>query len=534
MKHWVCLWLGLWSMCLWAQDIEHNWNKIKTVQKVSLPAIEQAMHYQGSLSFSGLPEGEIELWWQDENHRHERLLKTQQREVAIYWTMPPQAKSLYLKSSKPQAIDACLSLKAYPIKAFEQACENDEPQSMVLQQLHQKLQQAQTHQRVGILKDFAQLLSEQGTPMVEHLNAHTMRLIYVWLGANNNVRLIGGPSNDHDWLQRLPNSGVWYKEYVVNRQYEGSYVFAVDTPRLQDASDGCIRQQTPESRVQRLAILGHLQLDPYNPHRLMGNHDGFQRNENVFSLRQKPNHTHAALQSVPSQIFHSQILNNERRISWYVPKGIGSEQTLPTLVFLDGEHYTETLNIPQQLDAWIASGRIQPVQAVFIHNPSAKARHQELLPNEAYVKMMQTELLPWLNQQSLWLDPKQTAIVGSSYGGLAAANLGLQLPQYFSHVISLSGSFWWQQNQEQNTLFLLQQIENQKSLPSLQWFLSANTYETARDGQGILESNQAVAMSLHNKGQAVHFKQYEGGHSYWVWQQALEEAVVMFFAQSFK
>ncbi|AUZ04958.2 MULTISPECIES: alpha/beta hydrolase-fold protein [Vitreoscilla] len=517
-----------------ADDLSHTWSHTDTLQTVAIDAKNQ--HYQGHLKFSALPEHMVSFGWQDSDQQQHVLLHTQQQEVPIYWSVPHNATHLWLKQSQAssQTIQAQLTLKIHTIYPQTDICHHAQPQSAVLQNLQQQLNTQPLAEHAQILNLFWQRIAAQSTPITEPINAQSMRLVYLWRGAKNNVRMIGGASNNHDWLQRLPNSDVWYKEYVVPHDYRGSYVFAVDIPHLQnDGMDGCDRQQAQESRAQRLAILGHLHTDPYNPNTLMASKTTTQRNESVFDAASEshPNTDTVVSSHVQTHVLHSSVLNNQRRISIYQPPNAANTNNLPTLIFLDGESYTESIDVPRLLDEWILTGRIAPVQAIFVHNPSAQARNQELPPNANYVHMIETELLPFLHTHlHTPMSAQNTAIIGSSFGGLAAANLGLSLPRHFSHVVSLSGSFWWQAKHQlpHDKPFVLQRIQHHPPT-TLKWFLSANSDETGRNQAGILETTQEVYHSLKIQQQDVIFQQYSGGHNYVVWKKALLDALLHFY-----
>ena len=502
-----------------------------------------AAYYTGQLKLSALPtQGMVELWWQPKHQAPQLLARTQQAEVPIYWHKPDQAGVLKLRfpANSPAILQATLQWQAQPTTPMAAVCENAHTESPVLQRLQAQLALAATPaQKQALLTLFWQARQKARTPLIETIDHTHSRVTYLWRGAKHNVRLIGGPSNDHDWLQRLPNSDVWFKEYTVSKDYMGSYAFAVDVPNLGAASDdGCAWQQRPESRTQRLAILSVLRTDPYNP-RLLANTPRAiqtQRQEsglylnNVAAQRAQPRPL--TTPKLKTTLFNSTILHNQRRITVYAPPHTGQDTLLPTLIFLDGEAYTESVNTPKILDHLILSQQMRPVQAVFIHNPSAAARNRELPPNEAYAHMMATELLPNLRTQLPHnIDPKHTFIIGSSYGGLAAAYLGWLMPDTFSHIVALSGSFWWQPNNAApSPSNHIAEWVTQGHHPQQHWFLSAGTDEHGRSGRndGILEQTRVLQAALQTQKQQVILREYAGGHSYAVWNIALQDALLTY------
>jgi len=118
------------------------------------------------------------------------------------------------------------------------------------------------------------------------------------------------------------------------------------------------------------------------------------------------------------------------------------------------------------------------------------------------------------------LPPKRTVIRGSSYGGRAAAYAELVNPQWFGHVPSLSGSYWWS---PPNSLagWLMRQYATTPSR-DLRFYLDAGRCESARGGQdGILETNRHLGDVLRAKGHAVTQVEHDTGHDYLHWQGSL-------------
>ena len=116
-----------------------------------------------------------------------------------------------------------------------------------------KLQQTLTALQAGANADAFWIdVSAQGTPLIEHVDGRIL-MTFLYRGVANNVRLLGGPSSDHDWLARLGDSDIWYKTYEVPEETRLSHRLAPDVPRF----DG-------NPRDQRMAILATAAADPLN------------------------------------------------------------------------------------------------------------------------------------------------------------------------------------------------------------------------------------------------------------------------------
>lgn len=423
--------------------------------------------------------------------------------------------------------------------AIAKPCEQVQPESQILKHVHLALQQ-RPQQKKQILEKFWAQVAAQQTPIIEDFDASHQRMIYLWRGAEHNVRLVGGPSNNHDWLTRLPNTDIWFKEKLVQRDFIGSYSFAVNIPNVDGyLSHHCahLNLTLQESREQRRALLEVLQIDPYNPHTWLDpKHPTTLRNENWIALDQAPSFIDPRHESdlhavnIHSYTLSSKILANKRTLQVFQSVN-PLKQSYITAIFFDGEYYADLLNVPKALDLLVAQGKLPPIQAVFVSVPDAVQRSQELTPNPKFSAFFSNELLPWIDQK-LKRDPNKTVLLGSSLGGLSSAYLALEHPQQISHVVPLSGSFWWKKNPTDTVNSLSKMIREQSNQPIQQWFITANSYEGSRTTNqlSILETSPIVAEDLKMKGHKVMFKQYTGGHSYAVWQVALQDALIHFFA----
>lgn len=441
--------------------------------------------------------------------------------------------------------------------SYAAPCEEIEPKSVWLQQIQTQLSSASraSDQRTiqnkqNILEDFWTKVAHNTTPLIEPIDKAHSRIIFLWRGAQHNVRLIGGPSNDHEWLTRIPNSDIWFKESIVSNQFMGSYRFAVDLPMLDDyLSHYCphLNPALKESRAQKRAVLQVQQLDPYNSTYLNSPLASAQLgNENVVRLNQAPTYVDPNdFNNQPDPVLKtytldSKILNNQRTIQIYQSSNHAhankdaQNQRYITAIFFDGQQYAQLLNVPKALDILVQQGKLPPIQAVFVSPSSAQDRPKELTPNAEFTEFFNQELLPWLDHHlPHQRDPEKTVLLGSSLGGLSSAYLALKNPQAISHIVALSGSFWWQQKPADQPNGMSQLIRAQSNQPRQHWYISANQYESSRNNNelSILETSPIVAQDLKQKGHDVTYKGYVGGHSYAIWQMILQDALLHFFAE---
>lgn len=391
--------------------------------------------------------------------------------------------------------------------------------SPTLRQLAEQLKQGATTQ--AFWKDREQ----QGTPLVEALaDSPNERLVtFLWRGARQNVRLFGSPSGGHDALQRLGDSDVWYATYRVPSSARLSYQLAPDVPEAGD----------------RRTLLATAQRDPLNPHSFGNQKYEPSLTRSVMELPDAPpqpwlnKRAHVAPGSVERESLKSEILGNTRDVYVYRPAGWKNIDQQPgLLVLFDAHAYTRQVPTPTILDNLIADGLIPPTAALIIANPSDETRPVELPPNADFARFMAQELMPWAKQQGLATDARHTVVAGSSYGGLASAWLGLQHPELFGNVLSLSGSYWWSPPNTEDQ-WLARQYAASPRLP-LRFYLQAGLFEdkSGSPGAGILDSNRQLRNVLQAKGYPIEHVEYASGHDYLQWRGSLACGLISLIGKS--
>jgi predicted alpha/beta superfamily hydrolase len=163
--------------------------------------------------------------------------------------------------------------------------------------------------------------------------------------------------------------------------------------------------------------------------------------------------------------FHSDILGNDRDITIYLPPGYNDHDDVryPVLYMHDGQNLFEPERafIPGQhwrlreaADETIGGRTARPMIIVGIDN-TGSSRIDEYTPThdaarhgggkaDDYGRMIIEELKPIIDARYLTLnDAPNTALGGSSLGGLATLHLGLTHPDVFGNLAVLSPSVWW-------------------------------------------------------------------------------------------
>jgi enterochelin esterase-like enzyme len=151
-----------------------------------------------------------------------------------------------------------------------------------------------------------------------------------------------------------------------------------------------------------------------------------------------------------------------------------------------------------------------------------------LLP--PFLTFLTQELLPRLRRlYAVTIDPEQTIVAGSSYGGLAAAFAGLSAPTIFGNVLSQSGAFWWSPEGEEEPEWLTRHYATRERLP-LRWYLDVGFLEE-EPGYRMVTVTRHLRDVLQAKGYPVQYAEVSGGHEYLSWRGTLAEGLLALMGQ---
>ncbi|WP_170295337.1 enterochelin esterase [Paracoccus aestuariivivens] len=375
--------------------------------------------------------------------------------------------------------------------------------------------------------DFWATVANEGTPLVEPDGEGQSIVTFLWRGAKRNARLFGGPSSDHDWLERLGDSDVWYKSFRVPNDTRLSYKIAPDVP----VPEG-------DAWTRRVAILATAQVDPLNRQPWPEIAPDRFNQQSVLVLPDAPEQpgTPPLPEAAPAFqrfTFTSPRLGNSREIVLSHPQNFDpADPELVVALIFDGERAISDMKAPHMLDSLTRQGRLPPVLSVFIPSIDSETRARELPGNADFADVLAGELLPQiLNRTGIPPDPQRTVLAGASYGGLGAATIAIRHPEAFGNALSMSGSFWWAPKgaKTDGTPYVAAQIAEAKPLP-IRFFLSAGSFETSRgDSDGILQTSRILRDTLRLRGYDAAWREYAAGHDYLVWRGALADGLIALF-----
>lgn len=242
--------------------------------------------------------------------------------------------------------------------------------------------------------------------------------------------------------------------------------------------------------------------------------------------------------------FHSRYLDYDRTIVVYLPPGY--DQTAvrhyPVLYLHDGQNvfdqatsFGDEWRVDETAESLITAGRIEPIIAVGVYNAGPHRIDeytQTARPDKGggghaddYGKMLVEELKPFIDSTYKTLPgAANTAMGGSSLGGLLTMHLGLRYPTAFSKLAVLSPSVWWDDR------VLLTEVEALTHKLPLKIWLDSGTNE----GPNVIEDARLLRDALVGKGwtvgQDLHYLEVEGGeHNEHSWSLRLGNVLEFLF-----
>jgi predicted alpha/beta superfamily hydrolase len=248
--------------------------------------------------------------------------------------------------------------------------------------------------------------------------------------------------------------------------------------------------------------------------------------------------------------FHSDILHNDRRIIVWLPPTYGDDPAarFPVLYLQDGQNcfdpatsYAGEWHADEIADRLIRAGKIKPIIIVAVANMGSE-RMNEYTPTrdavqnrggqgEQYAQFLITEVKPFIDRTYRTIpDRANTAVGGSSLGGLISLYLGLHHGDVFGQVAAVSPSLQWSDRK------LLKEIETDPSkLKDERIWIDIGTAEGSAEDAGASVANaRALAHALtHGAGMdATNLKYLEvpgGQHNEAAWSARFDQVLTFLF-----
>lgn len=243
--------------------------------------------------------------------------------------------------------------------------------------------------------------------------------------------------------------------------------------------------------------------------------------------------------------FQSQFLPGARDIEVYLPEAYTNEpeRRFPVFYLHDGQNLFDgrtsyirdcTWQAHTTADRLTREGLIEPVILVGVNNTGLR-RMAEYTPTrdprlrggdgDLYGRMLVEELKPCIDREFRTLaGAENTALGGSSLGGLISLYLGFTYPEVFSKLAVLSPSVWW------NERSILRTVSTVRTRPNLRIWLDMGTAEGLRHLRDADLLYQRLVQSGWRDGLDLCYLRVPGGqHNEDAWADRFDQVLRFLF-----
>lgn len=224
-------------------------------------------------------------------------------------------------------------------------------------------------------------------------------------------------------------------------------------------------------------------------------------------------------------VFRSRFLPGERKLTVFVPPGYDADpdRRYPVLYMQDGQNLFDPAvafgGIPWRVDetarTLVESSEVSPAIIVGVWH-AGDDRIQEYTPTkdkklgggraDLYGRMLVEEIKQLIDfTYRTQPAPQNAAIGGSSLGGLVSLYLGLQRPDVFGAVVSMSPSLWW------GRTYMARFVRDLQPRPRLNIWLDMGTAEDDRGLQAVRRVRDVLEARGWEDGEDLRYLEVEGG-----------------------
>ncbi len=240
--------------------------------------------------------------------------------------------------------------------------------------------------------------------------------------------------------------------------------------------------------------------------------------------------------------FASNVLGNQREITVYLPAGYDErkETRYPVLYVQDGQNLFDPhrayipgnhWRLQEAADAAIGERTALPMIIVGVDH-AGPARIDEYTPVKDpkhkgggraadYARFLIEELKPAIDARFRTLpDAENTAVGGSSLGGLVSLYVALKHPEVFHRAAVMSPSIWWSDRA------ILRDVDAFQGPPPRLWLDTGG-----REGAAALRDARALRDQLHAKGwrDVRYFEDLRADHSERAWAKRARQVLEFLF-----
>ncbi|MVO85577.1 enterochelin esterase [Streptomyces sp. p1417] len=316
-------------------------------------------------------------------------------------------------------------------------------------------------------------------------------------------------------MRRVDGTSAWAISHRLRADHRASYQFVT--------GHGTRADLLRTDRASWVATLDAAVPDPLNPAPALPAREG-RSPASVLSLPDAPPQPHTARRpGVPRGRAVTADVEG-RKVTAHLPPGHTPEGgPYAVAVLLDGEMWGPVLGVGDTLDNLHADGALPPTVALLVDTMSR--RPKDLSCSGEFVDWLADVLLPWAALRfAVAPRPERTVVAGQSAGGLTAAFAVHRRPERFGLALSQSGSFWWSDDEEIGAEWLTRRYAATPPR-DVRLHLEVGVQEWM-----LLAENRRFHDVLQERGYAVSYEEFNGGHDYACWRGGLASGLTRLLA----
>ena len=226
---------------------------------------------------------------------------------------------------------------------------------------------------------------------------------------------------------------------------------------------------------------------------------------------------------IPSEAF-----NERRAVQIYLPARFRSQRRYPLLIVHDGHDYLRFADFQTVLDNLIHHLEIAPMIVALTSSPE---RLREYAADPRQAVFLADELVPTLAKRYPLIDrPDARAVMGASFGGVAALSAAWQRPGFYGGLLLQSGSFAFSDIGQHGrgpafdpVARFVNAFREDPGHPCEKVFVSCGIYES------LIYENRSLVPVLQAAQMELRYVEARDGHNWDNWRDHLREGLSWLF-----
>jgi enterochelin esterase family protein len=236
----------------------------------------------------------------------------------------------------------------------------------------------------------------------------------------------------------------------------------------------------------------------------------------------------ARVGKIEHQQLQSTVFRDTREVQVYLPARYRLNRRYPLLIVHDGADYLRFADLKIVLDNLITRLEIPPLIVAMIQSPD---RLREYAGDDRHADFLSQELLPFMTATyPLSDEPAARAIMGASFGGVAALHAAWRYPDLYGRLLLQSGSYAFSDigRHQRGEVFdpvvrFMNEFRERPGVPAERIYMSCGIYES------LIYENRSLLPRLQQQGIDVRFEEVRDAHNWENWRDRLRNGLSWIF-----